>query len=182
MPYHPQQLPKPCNAGFYYFCKRKKKGINRDSSCVILSKISTLSTSVIISWKAKRRRGGGGRRKREEVARKLRNGNLLGVFTLLLLKNIWSATGLLSLVLRNCGDASRSRWNLNIRNWKRNLPHLPAVKFPVLKADLGARSKTQPRPCNAECCRAWLLGALPCGAGVGGSGAAGWEPALPGAS
>lgn len=62
MPYHPQQLLKPCNAGFYYFCKRKRE-INRDSVCVILSKISTLSTSVIISWKAKRRRG---RRKKKE--------------------------------------------------------------------------------------------------------------------
>lgn len=65
MPYHPQQLLKPCNAGFYYFCKRKRE-INRDSSCVILSKISTLSTSVIISWKAKKEKGKGERKRKKK--------------------------------------------------------------------------------------------------------------------
>lgn len=74
---HPQQLPNPCNAAFYYFCKRKKKKeINRDSSCVILSKICTLSTPGVISWKAKRRRvrgWGGGGEKRTEVTGKPRH-------------------------------------------------------------------------------------------------------------
>lgn len=54
---------------------KKKKEINRDSSCVILSKICTLSTPGVISWKAKRRRvrGWGGGEKRTEVTGKPRH-------------------------------------------------------------------------------------------------------------
>lgn len=93
MPYHPGQLPKPCNADFYYFCKRKKVEINRDSSRVILSKISALSPSVIISWKAKRGGQGVGGEK-EKKSRGSREVNLLRVFAgvLLLKKGIEKMT------------------------------------------------------------------------------------------
>lgn len=67
---------------------KEKKEINRDSSCVILSKISTLSASAIISWKAKRRRVRGRRKKGKKVTGQPGTGGLLGVFTGLLKKNI----------------------------------------------------------------------------------------------
>jgi len=107
VPYHPQQLPKPCNAGFYYFCKRKKKEINRDSSCVILSKISTLSTSVIISWKAER--GWGGKQK-ERSHREAKKWGFVGGGHYASAKEEYlkGDSGLPSLLLRNYGDASPS--------------------------------------------------------------------------
>lgn len=179
MPYHPQQLPKPCNADFYYFCKREKE-INRDSSCVIFSKISTLSTSVVISWKAKRRGAGEGKKKKRSH-REAKKWKCFGGVQYASAKEEYlkGDSGLPSWVLRNYGDASSSCWNPNMCNWKRNLPKLPALRFPVLKGDLGARSKTQSRPCNAKHCRAWVLGVLPCRTRVQESKAAGWEPDPP---
>lgn len=88
---------------------KEKKEINRDSSCVILSKISTLSTSVVISWKAKRR-GVGERKKKKRSHREAKKWKCVGGVHYASAKEEYlkGDSGLPSWVLRNYGDASPS--------------------------------------------------------------------------
>lgn len=127
MPYHPQQLLKPCNAGFYYFCKRKRE-INRDSSCVILSKISTLSTSVIISWKAKKEKGKGERKRKKkkrkswEKVESKKWGFVGGGHCTSAASEYLKGKRCSQLGTQKYGGAVPSCCNLDTCSWKRNLP------------------------------------------------------------
>lgn len=130
----PSSFWNPAMQAFVISVKEKKK-INRDSLCVILSKISTLSTSVIISWKAQGRKRGGKKKKKNthEETKKWESGGVHCASS----KDEYlkGNSGFLSLGLRNYGGAFPICCNLDICNWKRNLPELTSVKHSALTGD-----------------------------------------------
>lgn len=169
--------PKPLQCSLLLFLKKEEKEINRDSSCIILGKISTLSTAGVISWKAERRRarGWGGGRKRKKVTGKPRSEDLLGVSTVLLKKNISKLTLACSPWCPQVLEMPHSAVGEFRLELEENPPSLAVKQKGLLfsKGDLGPKWQSQPRLGSAKhcCLTPWLRVASPgCEISVGTQG------------
>lgn len=134
VPYHPQQLLKPCNAGFCYFCKRKKENQQRflvrnpqqDQHFV------NLCYNLLESTRKKKR----GKKKKKNTHEETKKWESGGVHCASSKDEYLKGnSGFLSLGLRNYGGAFPICCNLDICNWKRNLPELTSVKHSALTGD-----------------------------------------------